>query len=159
MKNNVFDILTLCSIILFYVLHRSSLYLWAKGEVYADYIKLASYIFFVFSVISALCMLLVEFRRSKIMRPIVILVIGVYVAIQSIIVEDTGRQVGSYMKIVDKGYNDGKYYLMIENEPSLQLLCDKNIYSSVDKDDSCLIEYRVIGESTKISYIQSIEKE
>ena len=157
LKNNKFDILTLCCVALFYVLNRISMYLWVKGVDCARYFKGAGYLFSIFGIISALCMLLVDFRSTKVIRPFVILAISVFVSIRVFTVEASGRQVGGYMKIIDKGCHDGNYYLITECDPSLQLLCDKTIYDSVEKQERFLIGYRVIGVDKKLSYLDTID--
>lgn len=155
-KENIYEIGTVVCIFLFYLVSAIGIRLWAKGYQMSDYLQWISYFFFGIGIIIAIVMLGTDFKRTRVVRPLVVVAISVCVIIKTVSMRDSGKQVGGYFQILDKGYSDGEYYLVLDSDQSLPIICDKSTYHLVDKNGKYMLDYRVIGGDKKTAYLMEL---
>lgn len=155
-KENIYEIGTVVCIFLFYLFSVIGIRLWVKGNQLSDYLQWISYFFFGIGIIIAIVMLGTDFKRTRVVRPFVVVAMSVCVIIKTVSMWDSGKQVGGYFQILDKGCSNGEYYLVLDSDQSLSIICDKRTYHLVDKNGKYTLDYRVVGGDKKTAYLMEL---
>lgn len=155
-KENINEVGTVVCIFLFYLFSVIGIRLWVKGNQLSDSLQWISYIFLGIGIIIAIVMLGTDFKRTRVVRPLVVVAISVCVIIKTASMWDSGKQVGGYFQILDKGYSHGEYYLVLDSDQSLPIICDKDTYHLVNKNGEYTLDYRVIGSDKKTAYLMEL---
>lgn len=141
-----------------YLFSVIGIHLWVKGYDASDYLEGISYFFLCLYAFLAIIMIITGFRRIKLVKAFVILIVSTYIIINHVLMWSSGRQVGGYFEIVDKEYNDDEYYLVLGSGEVPKVICDENTYDVIDTDKKYMLNYRAINDSKQTAYLMSIHK-